>query len=181
MLFKFPTASQAREDEVTPRELFLSRRSLMASGAAAMALGSLPAWSANALAAAFEAPTTIKPADPKFDPTTPMKSATTYNNFYEFGTGKSDPAENAGTLKIRPWEIAIGGEVAKPMTIGIEDMLKFPMEERIYRLRCVEAWSMVIPWIGFPLSELIKRVEPTGNARYLRFETLVDRERMPGV
>ncbi|SMF51220.1 sulfoxide reductase catalytic subunit YedY [Azospirillum oryzae] len=181
MLFKFPTASQAREDEVTPRELFLSRRSLMAGGAAAMALGSLPVWSGNALAAAFEAPTTIKPADPKFDPTTPMKSATTYNNFYEFGTGKSDPAENAGTLKTRPWEIAIGGEVAKPTTIGIEDMLKFPMEERIYRLRCVEGWSMVIPWVGFPLAELLKRVEPTGNAKYVAFQTLNDPKQMPGL
>jgi len=181
MLFNFPTASQAREDEVTPRELFLSRRSLMAGGAAALALGSLPVWSGNALAAAFEAPTTIKPADPKFDPTTPMKSATTYNNFYEFGTGKSDPAENAGTLKTRPWEIAIGGEVAKPMTIGIEDMLKFPMEERIYRLRCVEGWSMVIPWVGFPLAELLKRVEPTGNAKYVAFQTLNDPKQMPGL
>ena len=181
MLFKFPTASQAREDEVTLRELFLSRRSLMAGGAAAMALGSLPVWSGNALAAAFEAPTTIKPTDPKFDPTTPMKSATTYNNFYEFGTGKSDPAENAGTLKTRPWEIAIGGEVAKPMTIGIEDMLKFPMEERIYRLRCVEGWSMVIPWVGFPLAELLKRVEPTSNAKYVAFQTLNDPKQMPGL
>ncbi|BAI75439.1 sulfite oxidase subunit (plasmid) [Azospirillum sp. B510] len=179
MLFKFPTASQAREAEVTPRELFLSRRSLMAGGAATMALGGLPLGSA--LAAAFGAPTTIKPADPKFDPTTPMKSATTYNNFYEFGTGKGDPAENAGTLKTRPWEIAIGGEVAKPMTIGIEDLLKFPMEERIYRLRCVEGWSMVIPWIGFPLAELLKRVEPTGNARYVAFQTLNDPKQMPGL
>ncbi|WP_042699212.1 protein-methionine-sulfoxide reductase catalytic subunit MsrP [Azospirillum sp. B506] len=181
MLFRFPTASQAREDEVTPRDLFLTRRSLMAGGAAAMALGSLPLWSGKALAAAFQAPTTIKPADPKFDPTTPMKSATTYNNFYEFGTGKGDPAENAGTLKTRPWEIAIGGEVTKPMTIGIEDLLKFPMEERIYRLRCVEGWSMVIPWVGFPLAELLKRVEPTGNAKYVAFQTLNDPKQMPGL
>lgn len=181
MLFKFPAASQAREDEVTPRELFLTRRSLMAGGAAAMALGSLPAWSGNAFAASFQVPTTIKPADPKFDPTTPMKSATTYNNFYEFGTGKGDPAENADTLKTRPWEIAIGGEVAKPMTIGIEDLLKFPMEERIYRLRCVEGWSMVIPWVGFSLAELLKRVEPTGNAKYVAFQTLNDPKQMPGL
>ncbi|CBS90019.1 protein-methionine-sulfoxide reductase catalytic subunit MsrP [Azospirillum lipoferum] len=181
MLFKFPTPSQVREDEVTPRDLFLTRRSLMAGGAAAMALGSLPVWSGNAFAASFQVPTTIKPADPKFDPTTPMKSATTYNNFYEFGTGKGDPAENAGTLKTRPWEIAIGGEVAKPMTIGIEDMLKFPMEERIYRLRCVEGWSMVIPWVGFSLAELLKRVEPTGNAKYVAFQTLNDPKQMPGL
>lgn len=181
MLFKFPTPSQVREDEVTPRDLFLTRRSLMAGGAAAMALGSLPVWSGNAFAASFQVPTTIKPADPKFDPTTPMKSATTYNNFYEFGTGKGDPAENAGTLKTRPWEIAIGGEVAKPMTIGIEDLLKFPMEERIYRLRCVEGWSMVIPWVGFSLAELLKRVEPTGNAKYVAFQTLNDPKQMPGL
>ena len=181
MLFKFPTPSQAREVEVTPRNLYLTRRSLMAGGAAAMALGSLPVWSGNALAASFQVPTTIKPADPKFDPTTPMKSATTYNNFYEFGTGKDDPADNAGSLKTRPWEIAIGGEVAKPMTIGIEDLLKFPMEERIYRLRCVEGWSMVIPWVGFSLAELLKRVEPTGNAKYVAFQTMNDPKQMPGL
>ena len=181
MLFKFPTASQAREDEVTPRELFLSRRSLIASGAAAMALGSLPVWSGSALAGPFQAAPTIKPADPIFDPTTPMMSATTYNNFYEFGTGKSDPAESAGTLKTRPWEIAIDGEVGKPMTIGIEDLLKFPMEERVYRLRCVEGWSMVIPWVGFPLAELLKRVEPTSNAKYVAFQTLNDPRQMPGL
>ncbi|MBP2303568.1 protein-methionine-sulfoxide reductase catalytic subunit MsrP [Azospirillum picis] len=181
MLFKFPTASQAREDEVTPKDLFLSRRSLIASGAAALALGGLPMGGRSALAAAIEAPTTIKPADQKFDPTTPKKSATTYNNFYEFGTGKSDPSENADTLQTRPWEVAIGGEVARPMTIGIEDLLKFPMEERIYRLRCVEGWSMVIPWIGFPLAELLKRAEPTGNAKYVAFQTLNDPKQMPGL
>lgn len=181
MLFKFPAASQAREDEVTPRDLYLGRRSLMAGGAAAMALGSLPVWSGNAFAASFQEPTTIKPADPKFDPVTPMKSATTYNNFYEFGTAKDDPADNAGTLKTRPWEIAVGGEVAKPMTIGIEDLLKFPMEERVYRLRCVEGWSMVIPWVGFSLAELLKRVEPTGNAKYVAFQTLNDPKQMPGL
>ncbi|AWU96421.1 protein-methionine-sulfoxide reductase catalytic subunit MsrP [Azospirillum ramasamyi] len=181
MLFKFPAASQAREDEVTPRDLYLGRRSLMAGGAAAMALGSLPVWSGNAFAASFQVPTTIKPADPKFDPVTPMKSATTYNNFYEFGTAKDDPADNAGTLKTRPWEIAVGGEVAKPMTIGIEDLLKFPMEERVYRLRCVEGWSMVIPWVGFSLAELLKRVEPTGNAKYVAFQTLNDPKQMPGL
>ena len=181
MLFKFPTASQTPEDEVTPRDLFLSRRSLMAGGAAAFALGSIPLASNGALAATFTVPTTIKPADPKLDPTTPMKSATTYNNFYEFGTGKGDPADSAGMLRTRPWEIAIGGEVAKPMTIGIEDLLKFPMEERIYRLRCVEGWSMVIPWVGFPLAELLKRVEPTGNARYVAFQTLNDPKQMPGL
>ncbi|CAO3437547.1 protein-methionine-sulfoxide reductase catalytic subunit MsrP [Azospirillum doebereinerae] len=180
MLFKFPAASLAREDEVTPRELFLSRRTLLAGGAAAFAAGSLTGWPSLAQAAAFEAATTVKPADAKLDAVTPMKSATTYNNYYEFGTGKSDPADGAKALRTRPWEIAIDGEVAKPTTIGIDDLLKFPMEERVYRLRCVEGWSMVIPWIGFPLAELLKRVEPTGNAKYVAFQTLLDPERMYG-
>ncbi|SMH30438.1 protein-methionine-sulfoxide reductase catalytic subunit MsrP [Azospirillum agricola] len=180
MLFKFPTASMAREDEVTPKGLVLSRRSLMAVGTAAFAVGGLSGWPGLAQAAAFQAPTTVKPADGKLDAATPMKSATTYNNYYEFGTGKSDPADGASALRTRPWEIVVDGEVAKPTTIGIDDLLKFPMEERIYRLRCVEGWSMVIPWIGFPLAELLKRVEPTGNAKYVAFQTLLDPERMYG-
>jgi sulfoxide reductase catalytic subunit YedY len=106
---------------------------------------------------------------------------TTYNNFYEFGVNKSDPAANAGALRPRPWTVRVEGEVAKPRTIGVETLMKwFPLEERVYRMRCVEAWSMVIPWVGFPLADLIKRLEPTGNAKYVAFETLHDPEQMPG-
>ena len=181
MLLKVRAASEAREDEVTPRALFLSRRSVIAGGAAALAVGgAFPFLSGPASAATFSVPTTIQPPDAKLDAVTPEKSATTYNNFYEFGTGKTDPSEYAGKLKTRPWEVVVDGEVGKPTTFGIEDMLKFPLEERIYRLRCVEAWSMVIPWIGFPLAELLKRVEPTSNAKYVAFQTLNDPAQMPG-
>ena len=113
---------------------------------------------------------------------TPFKDASSYNNYYEFGTDKSEPAVNAHTLKTRPWTVSIEGEVKKPMTLDIDSLLKLaPLEERVYRLRCVEGWSMVIPWVGFSLSELIKKVEPTGNAKYVEFTTLADRKQMPGV
>ena len=99
---------------------------------------------------------------------TDYKDATTYNNFYEFGTDKSDPAKNAGTLVTKPWSVAIEGMVKQPRTYTLEDLLKLsPQEERIYRLRCVEGWSMVIPWVGYSLAELIKQVEPTGNAKFV--------------
>jgi sulfoxide reductase catalytic subunit YedY len=113
---------------------------------------------------------------------TDYTDATGYNNFYEFGTDKSDPAANAHTLKTRPWTVAIEGEVRKPKVYDIEELLKLgPMEERVYRLRCVEGWSMVIPWVGYSLAELIKRVEPTGNAKFVEFVTLADPKTMPFV
>ena len=113
---------------------------------------------------------------------TSLEDATTYNNFYEFGTDKSDPARYAGSLQTRPWTVAVEGEVAKPRTFDIEELLKLaPQEERIYRMRCVEGWSMVIPWVGYPLAELIKRVEPTGNAKFVEFVTLADPKQMPGL
>jgi sulfoxide reductase catalytic subunit YedY len=112
---------------------------------------------------------------------TAFKDATTYNNFYEFGTGKADPAANAGGLKTRPWTVTVEGEVGHPKTYDIEALLKLaPLEERVYRLRCVEGWSMVIPWVGFPLHEIIRRAAPTGNARYVEFVTLNDPRQMPG-
>jgi sulfoxide reductase catalytic subunit YedY len=114
-------------------------------------------------------------------PTT-LGDATSYNNYYEFGTDKGDPAQHAHTLKTRPWTVSIEGEVKKPGTFGIDELLKLaPMEERVYRLRCVEGWSMVIPWVGYSLSELIRKVEPTGNAKYVQFVTLADRAQMPGL
>ena len=103
------------------------------------------------------------------DTLTPYKSVTTYNNFYEFGTDKGDPAAHGASLKTRPWTVQVDGLCAKPKTFDIEELLKFPLEDRVYRLRCVEAWSMIIPWIGFPLSALLKRVEPTGQAKYVEF------------
>ncbi len=106
---------------------------------------------------------------------------TTYNNFYEFGVGKEDPAKYARTLRSRPWTVEVTGEVHRPRVYDIDELLRlFPLEERIYRLRCVEAWSMVIPWEGFPLASLLKRVEPTSHARFVEFTTLYDPEQMPG-
>lgn len=114
-------------------------------------------------------------------PFTPEDKVTGYNNFYEFGLDKADPAANAGTLKTHPWQLKIGGEVAKPLTLNHDDLFHlFPLEERIYRMRCVEAWSMVVPWIGFPLHKLLAKVEPTGNARYVAFQTIYAPEQMPG-
>ena len=112
---------------------------------------------------------------------TGYEHVTGYNNFYEFGTGKDDPARNAHTLQTRPWSIVVDGECEAPGEIGIEDILKaFPQEERIYRLRCVEAWAMVVPWVGFPLGSLLGRFKPTSKANYVAFETLVDPQQMPG-
>ena len=119
--------------------------------------------------------------DRQDDELTPLEDVINYNNFYEFGTGKEDPARNAHTLRTRPWTLEIDGEVQRPRTFGIEDLWStFPPEERIYRLRCVEAWSMVIPWLGFPLRDLLNAVEPTSNARFVAFTTLHDPEQMPG-
>jgi sulfoxide reductase catalytic subunit YedY len=112
---------------------------------------------------------------------TPEEKVTGYNNFYEFGLDKADPAANAGSLKTDPWTLKIDGEVAKPLTLDYNDLTtRFPLEERIYRMRCVEAWSMVVPWIGFPLHKLLAMVEPTSNAKYVAFQTLYAPEIMPG-
>ncbi len=114
------------------------------------------------------------------EPINSLKDITTYNNFYEFGTDKSDPAANAHKLITRPWTVAVEGEVMKPKTFDIDELLKLaPLEERVYRFRCVEAWSMVIPWVGFPLAELINRVEPTSKAKFVQFTTLLDPKQMP--
>jgi sulfoxide reductase catalytic subunit YedY len=137
-------------------------------------------------AEAGPAPSASAPAeDPhRFDTDearTPYDSVTTYNNFYEFGTSKSAPAANAHTLRPRPWTISFEGEIAKPARLDIDEILRlFPLEERVYRMRCVEAWSMVIPWLGFPLGALIRRLEPTSRAKYVAFETLLDPDQMPG-
>jgi sulfoxide reductase catalytic subunit YedY len=172
--------------EITPRELYESRRSFMkqiamgaVGGAALLEMAQREAF-AQGTGAKLAAK--LNPAYSVLDKQTPYKDATTYNNFYEFGTDKSEPAMYAGTLKTRPWTISIEGEVKKPMTLDIDALLKLaPMEERVYRLRCVEGWSMVIPWIGYSLSELIKKVEPTGNAKYVEFVSLADKKQMPGV
>jgi methionine sulfoxide reductase catalytic subunit len=169
-----------RYSDVTPQPLYLSRRELMA-GAAAVAV---TAGAGDALASTppAGAPLAAKlnPAYKVADPPTKMDAATTYNNFYEFGTNKDDPARLAGTLKPRPWHVQVDGLCAKPKTFDIEEILKIaPLEERIYSLRCVEAWSMVIPWIGYSLATLVKKVEPTAQAKYVEFTTLKDPEQFP--
>ena len=170
--------SDITSSEITPKSLWLDRRRFI-TGAAALGLGvALPRHSANAAALRF----TKSALSTKGEELTSFKDVTGYNNFYEFGTDKSDPAAYAGAMKTRPWTVEISGEVAKPMTLGIEDILKLaPIEERIYRHRCVEAWSMVVPWNGFSLSALINRVEPTSKARFVEFTSLADSRTMPGV
>jgi len=155
--------------EITPESLYLDRRRFLRLGVAG-ALGSLVP--AAAVAAADQQ---------RQDKPTSYEDITTYNNFYEFGLGKGDPAKNAHTLRPRPWSVAIEGLVDKPGVYPLEDILKEArLEDRVYRLRCVEAWSMVIPWRGFPLAELIRRVQPQTRARFVEFQTLYDPEQMPG-
>ena len=173
--------------EITPREVFEHRRRFLK----ALALGSIAGGTLLEMAAreAFaQAPdrqklaATLNPAYAAPDKLTSYRDATTYNNFYEFGTGKGDPAKRADTLKKRPWVISVEGEVNKPMHIDIDTLLKLaPLEERVYRLRCVEGWSMVIPWIGYSFSELMKKVEPNGHAKFVEFTTLADPVQMPNL
>lgn len=195
MLIKVSPSSIARESEVTPESVYLSRRTFMAGVGAAAALAGLPvradgpgdypdvesaptpAWLKGKLSA-----TRWRASVPGNEPITPFADATHYNNFYEFGTNKGDPARYAGALAVEPWTVKVDGEVGKPGSFGLEDLVNpHQLEERIYRLRCVEGWSMVIPWLGFPLAELLKRVEPTSKARFVRFETRVEPEQMAGV
>lgn len=173
-----------RPGDITPRSVFENRRSLIkaaAAGSFGMALA--PWFSREALAANPEKLSAeLNAAYSTKDELTTYKYATTYNNFYEFGTDKADPAANAHTLQTRPWTISIEGLVKKPITIDIDVLLKLaPIEERIYRMRCVEGWSMVIPWDGYSLSKLLNKVEPLGSAKYVEFISLADRKQMPGI
>ncbi|MEY3871465.1 MAG: hypothetical protein RLZZ296_460 [Pseudomonadota bacterium] len=178
--------------EITSEKVYRDRRALiklMAGGAAGAALAG---WAGReAMAQAMTAPgkhAALVGAKSNvagavtMDKLTDYKDASTYNNFYEFGTDKADPARNAGTLQTRPWTVSIEGLVKQPKTYGIEELLKLSaQEERIYRMRCVEGWSMVIPWVGYSLAELIKKVEPLGSAKYVEFVTMADPKTMPFV
>ncbi len=176
------TPANILPSEITPEALYWQRRRFLQGGlalGATLLAGGLLAPAARA-ARALEAAKNAAFSTPE-DPT-PYQDVTSYNNFYEFGTGKGDPAKHAHRLRTDPWSVAIEGEVAKPGTYTLEDILKpHALEERIYRLRCVEGWSMVIPWVGFPLADLIQRFEPTSRARYVEFVTLQDPEQMPGL
>ncbi|HEY7868044.1 MAG TPA: protein-methionine-sulfoxide reductase catalytic subunit MsrP [Methylomirabilota bacterium] len=168
-----------KSGEITDRALYLDRRALM-TGAAALALTPSAVRAAAPPAAGQPLAATRNKSYDIPDAATKFQDATTYNNFYEFGVNKDDPARLAHTLRPRPWKVQVDGLVHKPGTLDIEDILKMaPLEERVYRMRCVEGWSMVIPWIGFPLSVILKRVEPTGAAKYVEFNTLVDPEQFP--
>ncbi len=162
-----------RPSEITDEALFLNRRSFIAAAAGAAALAAAPGvLRAEGLRAL------VAPADDKL---TPLEDITTYNNFYEFGLDKRDPSRNAHTLRTRPWSVMVEGEVQKPKTYAVDELIRrFPAAERVYRLRCVEGWSMVIPWLGFELNKLLAEVQPTSQAKYVAFQTLHDPEQMPG-
>ncbi len=168
-------ASSIKGSEITPHGLYLDRRRFLALGAAAALAGV-----GRAEAALSEFTKGAVTLDEKL---TPLEAVTTYNNFYEFGTDKEDPARNApGRLKTRPWTVAFDGECAKPGRVDYDDLIKpHRLEERVYRLRCVEAWSMVIPWVGVPLADVLKRFEPTSKAKFVEFTSLADPAQMPGV
>jgi sulfoxide reductase catalytic subunit YedY len=179
-------APDLRWSDVTPKEHYLQRREFMraaavpliAGGAGLLAGRELDARQGKAAKLDFRK----SPLSATDEELTPYDDVTTYNNFYEFGVDKDAPARNAGSLRTRPWTVAIGGEVAKGGQFAIDDLLKpHALEERIYRLRCVEAWSMVIPWIGIPLAAILKQVEPTSKAKFVEFKTLNDARQMPGV
>ncbi|GAA4337055.1 protein-methionine-sulfoxide reductase catalytic subunit MsrP [Pigmentiphaga soli] len=188
MLIRKP--SDVLPSDITPEAVYRDRRRLMLqAGLAASALG-MSGWAGRRAFAAEAAPRTtgVKLAATRnanyvvMDKVTPFKDISSYNNFYEFGTDKTDPFDNAGRFKTTPWSVTIDGEVAKPQTIGLDDLRRLaPLEERIYRLRCVEGWSMVIPWTGYSLRELIRRVEPTGNAKFVEFTTVVQQDTMTGL
>lgn len=179
-----------KPSEITPEDQYLSRRAFMrATGVvagtsllAACGVGPAQVPPEEAAGAADQAAaTTGATTDELGDPLTAYDAVTGYNNYFEFTTDKEDVAELAKDFKTSPWTVEVGGLVESPRTYGIEDLLTaFDQEERIYRLRCVEAWSMVIPWIGFPLASLIKQAGPTGDAQYVRFEAILDPEQMPG-
>ncbi len=184
MLIKRP--DDIKSSEITDKKLYLNRRQFIRTaslGAAGIGSGLLVPGLLGPMGEARGAAKLTgvgKSAFSTDEPQTPLNDITSYNNFYEFGADKSDPKRYSDSLKTRPWTVVVEGEVHKPRTFDIDELLKMPLEERVYRLRCVEAWSMVIPWIGFELSHLIKAVEPTANAKYLQFVTLHDPEQMPG-
>jgi sulfoxide reductase catalytic subunit YedY len=165
--------------EITDPKLYLSRRELISGAAAAIVMA--PALSGAAPPALQALAATRNAALSVNDTPTKAEAAMTYNNFYEFGVNKDDPSRLAHTLRPRPWTVQVDGLVNKPKTFDIDELIRlFPLEERVYSLRCVEAWSMVIPWIGFPLASLLKRVEPNGQAKYVEFTTLLDPSQFPG-
>lgn len=188
MLVKTPTGREIPSSEITPEHIYLSRRTFMAGAAAALAGAALVACrppNPNAPQAAStgvaESAVAAGETDELGDPLNTFEAITNYNNYYEFTTDKQRVASLAAEFRTSPWQVEVSGLVRNPGVYDIDDLRgKFDQQERIYRLRCVEAWSMVIPWRGFPLRQLLAQVEPTAEAKYVRFETLYDPEQFPG-
>ncbi len=181
MIIKQP--SDILPSEITPKSVYLNRRKFMQRTVATSLLLSadaiLPVWARNLSKAAW--PELKKSPYSSSDTVNSFEDITTYNNFYEFGTGKKDPHKNATEFNPKPWSITVEGECAKPGVFDLEDFIKpDSLQERIYRLRCVEGWSMVIPWVGFSLADMLKKFEPNSKAKYVEFTTLFDKSRMPG-
>jgi sulfoxide reductase catalytic subunit YedY len=188
MILKIKTLADVPSSEITPEHVYRSRREFMqatAAGAVGVVAGSLIGGGAGRLAAAQQDLPAKKSAftvDPNVDPLNTFEQATSYNNYYEFGSRKDDPMRNAGRLTVKPWTVKVEGLVNKPGDYGVEDLVDFKqLEERVYRLRCVEAWSMVIPWIGVPLSSVLNKVQPQPSAKFVEFTTLVRPSEMPGL
>jgi methionine sulfoxide reductase catalytic subunit len=183
MLIRKP--ADISSSEITSKADYLNRRTFItgvaAAGAAALAAERIKHWTDAGSARAAEKLQTVKsPLSLKGETPTSFEDITHYNNFYEFGTDKGDPARNAGAMHTRPWTVQITGQVKQKKTFDIDTLMKLkPMEERIYRFRCVEAWSMVIPWDGYPLSEFIKQCDPLPKAKYVQFLSLADQKQMP--
>ncbi len=186
MLIRNPDSSHPSASEITPQAVYRDRRRLLAAaGIGLVGLGAAGGagaqQSGTGQSSLARLPAKPSPLSTMEKPTS-FEDASTYNNYYEFGTDKSDPARYAGTLQTRPWTVSVEGEIARPRVFDVDDLMKLAaQEDRVHRMRCVEGWSMVIPWVGFSLSELIRRVEPTGNAKFIEFVTLADPKQMPGV
>ena len=187
MLIRSKNVSDTSPSEITPYSTFINRRKILRAAAATGFLASIsPMLFSNPTFARRELQSFSKTkwsesALPEEDKLTPYKDVTSYNNFYEFGTGKMDAVKNAHSLETKPWTVVVDGHVEKPGRYDFDELIKsHNLEERVYRFRCVEAWSMVIPWVGIPLASIIKRLGPTPNAKYVAFETLYDPNQMPG-
>jgi len=180
MLIKRP--ADIKPSEITPYGFYRRRREFMASAGILAAAGSAGLLSAEAYGqTGAKLPAFRKSSLSTSEKTNTFKDIASYNNYYEFGTDKSDPARLAGKFRARPWTVKVSGEVRRPKTFGIEELLKLPLEERIYRMRCVEAWSMVIPWVGFEFNQIAKQVEPTSKANFVEFVTVMQPDTMPGL
>ena len=180
-MFLIRKPTDIKSSEITPKDVYLNRRQFMRGLAAVAATGVSAALWPESSRAGQKLLNVRKGPFATDEKQTSLKDVTSYNNFYEFGADKRDPAQHAQNFRTFPWSIAIEGEVKKPAVYQMEDLLRHQtLEERIYRLRCVEAWSMVVPWIGFPLSDVIKRVQPTSRAKFVEFVTLHDPAQMPG-